>query len=71
MPPRLITAEGVRKLLERECAEAGGQKAWAEINRLSPTYVSTVLSGRADPGKSMLEALGLERVTSYRRKEEI
>ena len=35
---------------------------------VSQQYVNDVLKGRREPGESILKALGLERVVSYRRK---
>lgn len=46
------------------------QVAWAKANGVSPAYVSDVLAGRREPGKLVLDALGLERVVTYRRKKE-
>lgn len=46
------------------------QTAWAKANGVSPAYVSDILAGRREPGKLVLDALGLERVVTYRRKKE-
>jgi hypothetical protein len=35
---------------------------------VSPAYVSDVLTGRREPGKGILEPMGLERVVTYRKK---
>lgn len=47
----------------------GNQSAWARSRGISPAYVSDVLAGRRDPGKLILDAIGLERVVTYRRKK--
>lgn len=60
--------EGIRSLLREACDEAGSQKAWAESHGLSGSYVTDVLQGRRDPGQSILEALGYERLVGYRKK---
>ena len=44
----------------------GNQSQWAKEHDVSPAYVSDVLAGRRDPGKKILDALGLERVVTYR-----
>jgi DNA-binding transcriptional regulator YdaS (Cro superfamily) len=44
------------------------QAAWARSHNLSPAYVSDVINGRREPGPAILEALGIERVVSYRPK---
>lgn len=49
-------------------ATGHSQAAWAKKHGLSPAYVSDVINGRRDPGKAILEALGLERVVTYRVK---
>lgn len=49
-------------------ATGHSQAAWAKKHGLSPAYVSDVINGRREPGKAILEALGLERVVSYRVK---
>lgn len=51
------------------CKHAGGQKAWAEANGLSAGYVSDVLNARREPGKSVLDALGLVRVVRYQERK--
>lgn len=52
--------------LRKECRAAGGQKAWAEAHGVSPQYVNDVLHARREPGESILRALGLRRVVTYR-----
>ena len=48
---------------------AGLQVAFAEDNNLSAAYVNDVLRGRREPGKKILDAVGVERVTLYHIKE--
>lgn len=45
----------------------GNQKEWARANGISSSYVSDVLSGRADAGKKILDVLGFERVTMFKK----
>lgn len=47
-----------------------GQNKWAKAHDIAASYLSDVLNGRRDPGKSILAALGYERVVLYRKKEE-
>jgi len=47
---------------------AGSQAAFAEKHKISLQYVNDVLRGRREPGKLILEALGIERITLYREK---
>lgn len=63
-----LSAEFMLQMLRTECAAAGGQKPWAAKHRVSPQYVSDVLLGRREAGRSILDALGLEKVVTYARK---
>ena len=54
--------------LGRECEAPGGQAAWAKAHGVSAAYVNDVLRERREPGKSILDALGLEKVVTYREK---
>jgi hypothetical protein len=47
---------------------AGLQTAFAQDNDLSGAYVNDVLRGRREPGKKILDAVGVERITVYRLK---
>ncbi|HEY9611232.1 hypothetical protein [Allocoleopsis sp.] len=47
---------------------AGLQAAFAQDNDLSAAYVNDVLRGRREPGKKILDAVGVERITVYRLK---
>jgi DNA-binding transcriptional regulator YdaS (Cro superfamily) len=66
MSKSLTTAE-VRELIRRQVGD--NQSAWAGRFGIAPSYVSDVLSGRREPGQRILDALGLERVLTYRRAE--
>jgi hypothetical protein len=58
----------VRKLLQVACDDAGSQIAWARQHGLTGAYVSDVLQAKRAPGVSILEALGVEREITYRKK---
>jgi hypothetical protein len=62
-----MTIDDVIKALQKACAEAGDQKTWAATNGFSGAHVSDVIKRRRDPGERILAALGLERVTTYRK----
>jgi DNA-binding transcriptional regulator YdaS (Cro superfamily) len=47
---------------------APNQAAWARSHGISPAYVSDVINGRREPGPAILDALGIERVVTYRPK---
>jgi hypothetical protein len=65
-----MTLDEVIALLRRRCEAGGGQNAWAKANGVSGAYVSDVLSRRREPGQSILDPLGLEKVVGYRRKSQ-
>lgn len=44
------------------------QKTAAKKLGVSPSYLSDVLTGRREPGKKMLNALGMKRVVRYGKK---
>lgn len=50
-------------------ASIDGQAAWARSKGVSAAYVNDVLKGRRDPGPKILDALGFERVVTYRPKQ--
>ena len=58
----------VIQVLRFKASEAGSQRALAEQLGVGQPYLSRVMSGRLDPGPSILDPLGLERVVSYRAK---
>lgn len=62
----LLTVDDVRKRLAAECGKLGSQTAWARRHGLSVPYVSDVINARREPGESVLQALGLERMVHYR-----
>ena len=49
-------------------ATGHNRAAWARSRGVSPQYVNDILAGRRPPGDSVLEALGVERVTVYQFK---
>jgi hypothetical protein len=62
-----LDAIDVHRALAVACKRAGGQKAFAEAHSLSTSYVNDVLHGRRDAGDGILDALGMVRVTRYKR----
>jgi hypothetical protein len=64
---RLIDLDGMRKLLRREVDRAGGQVAWAKRHGLHPSTINKVVNEQRMPGRRMLVALQLQKVTAYRR----
>lgn len=55
--------------LQYECLEAGGQKQWAESHGFSSVYVNDVLRGKRAVSEKFAEAMGFERIVTFRRKK--
>ncbi len=63
-----ISRAKVVEIIRRATFKAGSQKAFAAKAGLSPAYVNDVLQHRREPADAILDAVGLERDTVYRRK---
>jgi DNA-binding transcriptional regulator YdaS (Cro superfamily) len=61
-----MNADGVRRLLRRECEAAGGVTAYARRIGVSRELVRLVLVGRREPAGAILDALDVERAVTYR-----
>lgn len=59
-----LTADEVREKLRT--AINGNASEWGRAAGISPAYVSDVLGGKREPGDKILQALGLEKVVTYR-----
>jgi hypothetical protein len=51
----------------RQRVESSSQVAVAKELGITPQYLCDVLAERRAPGKSILDALGLEKLVSYRK----
>lgn len=54
-------------MLERRIAKSTAKQVAEDIG-VSASYLSEVIRGSRDPGPKILDALGLEKVVTYRRK---
>jgi hypothetical protein len=61
----MMSVDDVREKLKDACRKAGSQSAWAKAHGLSQAYVNDTISGRREPGNSILESLGLQRIVKY------
>ena len=57
-------------LLVSEVRKAGSQSAWARERGISAAHVNDVIKRNRAPGPTILNALGLERVITYRQKDQ-
>lgn len=64
---RDIAYEDVRQMIQDAVVEAGSQAEFARKAGVSYQTVSIVLQG-VTPGDKILNAIGIERVITYRRK---
>jgi hypothetical protein len=56
--------------LMRQIDRHGSQKEFAAHHKISEQYISDILLDRREPGKKILDALGFERVITYRKTKE-
>lgn len=62
-----MNTDEVRLMLARECAKAGGQKAWAVAHGITQSHVSMVVTGQKPAADAICAALGVVREIAYRR----
>jgi transcriptional regulator with XRE-family HTH domain len=66
---RTLKTQDVINLLKKQVGIDGSQEQVAFSLGVSPQYLSDVLNGRREPGKKIYEAMGLERVVMFVKKE--
>lgn len=54
--------------LDKAIKRLGSQTAVAKMADVSLAYINDIKQGRREPGKSVLDALGIEKVVTYKRK---
>lgn len=62
-----MNLQTVRKRLAR-LAKKHGTRGLGRQWSVDPGYLSRVISGDKEPGKQILDAMGLDAITSYRAK---
>jgi hypothetical protein len=62
-----LTLEDVIEHLKKYVELAGSQKAFCDRHDMAYAFVSRVINGKDKPSPDLLRAIGLERVTIYRR----
>lgn len=53
-----LSERDMRNILRHRCEEAGGQKAWAVANGVSPQHVSDILNGRRNVSAKIAKLVG-------------
>ena len=61
----MVHKDKVLEKLKKQVKLSGNVSQWARLNDVSPQYVHDVLSGRRDPGKKILDALGYSAIKTY------
>jgi DNA-binding transcriptional regulator YdaS (Cro superfamily) len=64
-----MTLEELVEAMNKAANRLGSQKALAEKLGVSAAHINDVLKGRREPGRKILTALGLRKITSYERKD--
>lgn len=64
----MLTEQDVIARLGAAIKAAGSQTAFAQLHGISNQYVSDAMRGKRELGQKLLDALGIERVVSYREK---
>ncbi len=64
----MITRDELTDLIRVAVQAAGSQRALARQWEVAPAYITDLLHGLRDPGPKILEAMGYERVVTYRKK---
>ena len=54
-------------LLQRQCQDAGGYRAWGRLHGVHEAQVRGTCAGDIAPPPAVLRALGLRRVITYER----
>ena len=63
----LLGPEDVIELLIKECDAEGSIRQWADMHNIHASLIDAVIVGHRGPGPKLLKALGLEKVTGYRK----
>lgn len=66
--PRYLTIADIMALLMAECDSEGGIRPWAHARDLHPSIIDKFIAGQRGPAPQLLAALGLEKVTLYKRE---
>jgi len=66
-----MTITELRKKLFELCEKAGGVKAWADDQGISFSYVAAVIRGDSNPGRKILNAMGIRKSFSLKKKPKV
>lgn len=63
-----LSDKQVVAMIREACEVSGGQKPWADRHGFSTGYLNDVLQGRRHPSRKVLDAIGVVRIVTYRRR---
>lgn len=64
----ILSVYDVVRMIEERKKEVGSYRKMSFEMGVSPAFLSRVLHGDSHPSSTVLEYLGLERITRYRKK---
>lgn len=64
-----MTTEQFKQRLRLHVEKHGTQRLAAQSLGISGAYLCDILNGKKEPGPSILEALGVVKITSYKVKK--
>lgn len=59
-----------RSWIQKAINKEGGQVKYADKHQIDRAVMSLVLNGKREPSQEFADAIGFERVVTYRRKKE-
>lgn len=65
----MLTEQDIRARLRDAIQAAGSQAAFARQHNISLQYVNDVVNGRREIGQKILDALGIEKIVTYRDRK--
>jgi hypothetical protein len=60
-----MNVDDVMTILDMRCKAHGSRIKWAKAHGVSPSYVNTCFQGKREPGKLILDALGITKIVDY------
>ena len=64
---RVYSLDDVKAMLSLVCEAYGGQQAWAQQHKISRRFIWGTINGKHPPTTPILKALGLQKITTYRK----
>lgn len=62
--------KSLRHYVKRECNKAGSMRQFAIMHGVNISWLSRFLAGKEGPGPTLLDAVGVEQVITYRKRRD-